>query len=233
MNRKTDFPILANYPGMHYLDSAATSQKPKVVLDAITEFYETGNANPHRGAYALSVEATDRYDGARKRVAKFVGLGDSDCLIFTRGTTESINLVAGSYGRANVQAGDEIVITALEHHANFVPWQQLAIEKKAKLRICDLTSDHRLDLDCLSGLMTAKTRIVAINHVSNALGTINPVKDIARIVHERSDAILVCDGAQGVPHLEVGFDDLGVDFYAFSGHKMCGPMGIGGLLARR
>jgi cysteine desulfurase/selenocysteine lyase len=233
MNRKTDFPILANYPGMHYLDSAATSQKPKVVLDAITEFYETGNANPHRGAYALSVEATDRYDGARKRVAKFVGLGDSDCLIFTRGTTESINLVAGSYGRANVQAGDEIVITALEHHANFVPWQQLAIEKKAKLRICDLTSDHRLDLDCLSGLMTAKTRIVAINHVSNALGTINPVKDIARIVRERSDAVLVCDGAQGVPHLEVGFDDLGVDFYAFSGHKMCGPMGIGGLLGRR
>ncbi|HEY0243367.1 MAG TPA: SufS family cysteine desulfurase [Gemmatimonadaceae bacterium] len=233
MNLKTDFPILANYPGMHYLDSAATSQKPKVVLDAITEFYETGNANPHRGAYALSVEATDRYDGARKRVAKFVGLGDSDCLIFTRGTTESINLVAGSYGRANVQAGDEIVITALEHHANFVPWQQLAIEKKAKLRICDLTSDHRLDLDCLSGLMTAKTRIVAINHVSNALGTINPVKDIARIVRERSDAVLVCDGAQGVPHLEVGFDDLGVDFYAFSGHKMCGPMGIGGLLGRR
>jgi cysteine desulfurase / selenocysteine lyase len=233
MNRKADFPILGNYPELHYLDSAATSQKPKAVLDALTEFYENSNANPHRGAYALSVEATDRYDAARKRVAKFVGLADPDCLIFTRGTTESINLVATAYGRANVREGDEIVITALEHHANFVPWQQLAIEKKARLRICDLTSDHRLDLDCLSGLMNAKTRIVAINHVSNALGTINPVKDIARMVRERSDAVIVCDGAQGVPHLEVGFDDLDVDFYAFSGHKMCGPMGIGGLLSRR
>jgi len=233
MNRRLDFPILSNRPDLHYLDSAATSQKPRVVLDAITDFYENSNANPHRGAYALSVEATDRYDGARKRVAQFVGLGDSDCLIFTRGTTESINLVASAYGRANVGEGDEIVITALEHHANFVPWQQLAIEKKARLRICDLTEDHRIDLDCLSGLINAKTKIVAINHVSNALGTINPVRDIVGIVRERSDAIVVCDGAQGVPHLPVGFDELGVDFYAFSGHKMCGPMGIGGLLGRR
>ena len=233
MNRRADFPILANRPDLHYLDSAATSQKPRVVLDAITDFYETSNANPHRGAYALSVEATDRYDAARKRVAKFVKLSDSDCLIFTRGTTEGINLVASSYGRANVREGDEIVITALEHHANFVPWQQLVIEKKARLRICDLTEDHRVDLDCLSGLITAKTKVVAINHVSNALGTINPVRDIARIVREKSNAILVVDGAQGVPHLPVGFDDLDVDFYAFSGHKMCGPMGIGALLGRR
>ena len=233
MTRKAEFPILVNNPGLHYLDSAATSQKPRAVIEAIADFYENSNANPHRGAYALSVEATDRYDAARKGVAKFVGLGDPDCLIFTRGTTESINLVATAYGRANVREGDEIVITALEHHANFVPWQQLAIEKKARLRICDLTQDHRLDLDCLSGLISAKTKIVAINHVSNALGTINPVGDIARIVRERSDALIVCDGAQGVPHLQVGFDELGVDFYAFSGHKMCGPMGIGGLLGRR
>ena len=233
MSRRRDFPILSNRPDLHYLDSAATSQKPRVVLDAVTDFYENSNANPHRGAYALSVEATDRYDGARKRVAQFVGLGDSDCLIFTRGTTESINLVASAYGRANVREGDEIVITALEHHANFVPWQQLAIERKARLRICDVTEDHRIDLDCLSGLISAKTKIVAINHVSNALGTINPVRDIVDIVREKSDAIVVCDGAQGVPHLPVGFDELGVDFYAFSGHKMCGPMGIGGLLGRR
>ncbi len=233
MNRKSDFPIFANNPGLHYLDSAATSQKPKAVIDAVTDFYETSNANPHRGAYALSVEATDRYDAARKRVAKFVGLSDPDCLIFTRGTTESINLVATAYGRTNVREGDEIVITALEHHANFVPWQQLAIEKKATLRICDLTADHRLDLDCLSSLISKKTKIVAINHVSNALGTINPVKEIVRIVRENSDAIIVCDGAQGVPHLQVGFDDLGVDFYAFSGHKMCGPMGIGAVLGVR
>lgn len=233
MTTKADFPIFANNPGLHYLDSAATSQKPRAVIDAIVDFYENSNANPHRGAYALSVEATDRYDAARKRVAKFVGAADADALIFTRGTTESINLVATAWGRANVNTGDEIVITALEHHANFVPWQQLAIEKKAKLRICDLTADHRLDLDCLSSLISAKTKIVAINHVSNALGTINPVKDIVRIVREKSDAIVVCDGAQGVPHLRVGFDELGVDFYAFSGHKMCGPMGIGGLIGHR
>jgi cysteine desulfurase/selenocysteine lyase len=233
MSRRDDFPLLVGNPDLHYLDSAATSQKPQAVIDAIVDFYETSNANPHRGAYALSVDATDRYDAARKRVSRFVGLSDPDCLIFTRGTTEALNLVASSYGRANVGSADEIVITALEHHANFVPWQQLAIEKHAHLRICDLTVDHRLDLDCLSGLVTAKTKIVAINHVSNALGTINPVEEIVRIVRERSDAIVVCDGAQGVPHLKVGFDDLGVDFYAFSGHKMCGPMGIGGLLGRR
>jgi cysteine desulfurase / selenocysteine lyase len=233
MSRRDDFPLLVGSPDLHYLDSAATSQKPQAVIDAIVDFYETSNANPHRGAYALSVDATDRYDAARKRVSRFVGLSDPDCLIFTRGTTEALNLVASAYGRSNVGSADEIVITALEHHANFVPWQQLAIEKHAHLRICDLTADHRLDLDCLSGLVTAKTRIVAINHVSNALGTINPVEEIVRIVRERSDAIVVCDGAQGVPHLKVGFDDLGVDFYAFSGHKMCGPMGIGGLLGRR
>lgn len=233
MNRKADFPIFANTPGLHYLDSAATSQKPKAVIDAIVDFYENSNANPHRGAYALSVEATDRYDAARRRVAKFVGASDAESLIFTRGTTESINLVATAWGRANVESGDEIVITALEHHANFVPWQQLAIQKQARLRICDLTPDHRIDLDCLSSLISTKTKIVAINHVSNALGTINPVKEIVRIVREKSDAIVVCDGAQGVPHLRVGFDELGVDFYAFSGHKMCGPMGIGGLIGHR
>ena len=233
MKAKGDFPIFANNPGLHYLDSAATSQKPKAVIDAVVDFYENSNANPHRGAYALSVEATDRYDAARKRVAQFVGLSDPDALIFTRGTTESINLIATAWGRANVESGDEIVITALEHHANFVPWQQLAIQKQARLRICDLTPDHRIDLDCLSSLISAKTKIVAINHVSNALGTINPVEQIVHITRGKSDAIVVCDGAQGVPHLRVGFDDLGVDFYAFSGHKMCGPMGIGGLIGRR
>ena len=233
MSHRSDFPLLAGNPDLHYLDSAATSQKPRAVIDAIVDFYETSNANPHRGAYALSVEATDRYDGARRKVAKFVGASDADCLIFTRGTTEALNLVASSYGRSNVNAGDEIVLTALEHHANFVPWQQLAIEKGAKLRICDLTPDYRIDLDCLSSLISAKTKVVAINHVSNALGTINPVKEILKIVRAQSDAVLVCDGAQGVPHLPVGFDDLGVDFYAFSGHKMCGPMGIGGLIGRR
>lgn len=233
MNRREDFPLLTGSPGLHYLDSAATSQKPRAVLDAIRDFYETANANPHRGAYALSVEATDRYDTARQRVARFVGAGDPDCLIFTRGTTEAINLVVTAWGRGNVSNGDEIVVTALEHHANFVPWQQLAKEKGAAFRICELTSDGRLDLDHFRSLLSAKTRVVAINHVSNALGTINPVAELVGMVRQNSSAIVVCDGAQGVPHLRVGYDELGIDFYAFSGHKMCGPMGIGGLIGRR
>jgi cysteine desulfurase/selenocysteine lyase len=230
---RADFPLLANNPGLHYLDSAATSQKPAVVLDAIREFYETSYANPHRGAYALSVAATECYHNARLQIARFLGVRDSDCLIFTRGTTEGLNLVAASWGRANVQRGDEIVVTAMDHHANFVPWQQLALEKHAKLRICELTSDGRLDLDCLRGLLTPKTKVVAFNHVSNALGTINPIDEIVSLVRNNTNAITVCDGAQSAPHFPVSFDSLGLDFYAFSGHKMLGPMGLGGLIGRR
>ena len=233
MSRRSDFPLLAGNPGLHYLDSAATSQKPTVVLDALRGFYETVNANPHRGAYALSVAATDAYDGARRRIARFVGVADADCLVFTRGTTEAINLVATSWSRTNLKAGDEVVVTALDHHANFVPWQQLAASIGATLRICEITHDGRLDVDRFGGLLSAKTRLVAFGHVSNALGTINPVKDLVAMVREKTDAVIVCDGAQGVPHLKVGFDELGVDFYAFSGHKMLGPMGIGGLIGRR
>jgi cysteine desulfurase/selenocysteine lyase len=230
---RADFPLLANNPGLHYLDSAATSQKPAVVLDALREFYETANANPHRGAYSLSVHATECYHQARTRIAKFLGVEDPDCLIFTRGTTEGLNLVAGSWGMANVQSGDEIVVTAMDHHANFVPWQVLAMRKGAKFRVCELTRDGKIDLDFLAGLLNRRTRIVAFSHVSNALGTINPVAEIARIVREKSDAIVVCDGAQSAPHFPVSFDALGVDFYAFSGHKMLGPMGIGGLIGKR
>ncbi len=231
-NRRADFPLLTASPSLHYLDSAATTQKPSVVLDAMRSYYEHDNANPHRGAYALSVRATDRYHAARQTIARFLGVADPDCLVYTRGTTEALNLVATAWGRANIATGDEIVVTALEHHANFVPWQQLAIERGATLRICTLTSDGRLDLDCLAGLMNARTRVVAFNHVSNALGTINPVAEIARLAHAVG-AIAVCDGAQSAPHFPVRFDELGVDFYAFSGHKMCGPMGIGGLIGRR
>jgi cysteine desulfurase/selenocysteine lyase len=231
-SRRADFPLLAATPSLHYLDSAATTQKPGVVLDAMRAYYEHDNANPHRGAYALSVRATDRYHAARARVARFLGAGDADCVLFTRGTTEALNLVATAWGRANVSSGDEIVVTALEHHANFVPWQQLAIERGATLRICALTGDGRLDLDCLASLMTTRTRVVAFNHVSNALGTINPVSEIAAMAH-KVGALAVCDGAQGAPHFPVRFDELGVDFYAFSGHKMCGPMGIGGLIGKR
>jgi cysteine desulfurase / selenocysteine lyase len=231
-SRRADFPLLAATPGLHYLDSAATSQKPRMVLDAMRDYYERDNANPHRGAYDLSARATERYHGARARIARFLGVSDADCLIFTRGTTEALNLVATAWGPANVGAGDEIVVTGLEHHANFVPWQQLARARGARFLVCPLTSDHHVDLDALRAMVGPRTRVVAFNHVSNALGTVNDVRAIAAIAHG-AGALAVCDGAQSAPHLRVGFDLLGVDFYAFSGHKMCGPMGIGGLIGRR
>jgi cysteine desulfurase/selenocysteine lyase len=233
-SRRSDFPLLAANPALHYLDSAATSQKPYVVLDAMREFYEHDNANPHRGAYELSARATERYHGARERIARFLGVRDMDCLIFTRGTTEALNLVATAWGGgvANVRAGDEIIVTGLEHHANFVPWQQLARARGARFHVCPLTADHHVDLEALRTMVGPQTRVVAFNHVSNALGTVNPVREIAAIAH-RVGALAVCDGAQAAPHLRVNFDMLGVDFYAFSGHKMCGPMGIGGLIGRR
>jgi cysteine desulfurase/selenocysteine lyase len=204
------------------------------VLDAMREYYEHDNANPHRGAYALSVRATNRYHEARATIARFVGIADADCAIFTRGTTESLNLVATAWGGRNVAAGDEIIVTAMEHHANFVPWQQLALAKGSRFRIAPLTADGRIDLDALGALLGARTKVVAFPHVSNALGTVNPVREIAALVRGCAPgAVIVCDGAQGAPHLPVAFDALGVDFYAFSGHKMCGPMGIGVLLGKR
>ena len=225
--------MLAANPALHYLDSAATSQKPAAVLDAIRGFYETANANPHRGAYALSAAATDAYHDARTTIARFVGLSDADCLIFTRGTTESMNVVASSWGDTHVGAGDEIVVSALEHHANFVPWQQLARRTGATLRIVELTPTQTIDLDQLRDVVGARTKIVAITHVSNAVGAITPLHEVVRIVRSRSAAVIVVDGAQAVPHLPVHFDALDIDFYAFSGHKLLGPMGIGVLVGRR
>lgn len=230
--RRGDFPLLAGSPDLHYLDSAATSQKPRSVLDAMRDYYEHDNANPHRGAYALSGRATDRYHAARERIARFVGVADADCLVFTRGTTESLNLVATAWGQANVGEGDEIVVTALDHHANFVPWQQLARARGARFLVCPLTDDLHVDLGALRAMVGPRTKVVAFSHVSNALGTVNPVREIAAIARSVG-ALVVCDGAQGAPHLPVDFDTLDVDFYAFSGHKMCGPMGIGGLVGRR
>ena len=229
---RRDFPLLASNPGLHYLDSAATSQKPHVVLDAMLQYYAHDNANPHRGAYALSARATDRYHAARKRVAKFVGVKDESRLIFTRGTTESLNLVATAWGHANVKVGDEIVVTGLEHHANFVPWQQLTRDVGASMRVCGLTADGRVDIEELKTLVGAKTKVIAFNHVSNALGTINPVAEICAIAR-RVGAAVVCDGAQAAPHLPLDVDSLDVDFYAFSGHKMLGPMGCGALIGKR
>ncbi len=231
-SRRADFPLLAANPGLHYLDSAATSQKPRVVLDAMRDYYERDNANPHRGAYDLSARATERYHASRERIARFLGVRDPDCLIFTRGTTESLNLVATAWGHATITSGDEIVVTALEHHANFVPWQQLALARGARFLVCPLTHEQHVDLDALRAMVGPRTKVVAFNHVSNAVGTVNPVREIAAIARA-AGALVVCDGAQGAPHLRVGFDELDVDFYAFSGHKMCGPMGIGGLIGRR
>ena len=227
-----DFPLLMNHPELHYLDSAATSQKPIHVLNAMLDYYASDNANPHRGAYALSARATERYHEARLRVAKFVGVKDADRLIFTRGTTESLNLVTAAWGRANVKAGDEIVITGLEHHANFVPWQQLAIETGAALKIARITAEGRIDVDHFASLVGPRTRVVAFGHVSNALGTINDVATLSAIAR-KVGAVVVVDGAQAAPHLPLDVDSLDVDFYAFSGHKMLGPMGAGVLIGRR
>jgi cysteine desulfurase / selenocysteine lyase len=229
---RKDFPLLAKHPGLHYLDSAATSQKPRAVIDAMVAYYENDNANPHRGAYELSARATDRYHQARERIAKFVGVADCACLIFVRGTTEALNLVSWTWAKANLREGDEIVVTGMEHHANFVPWQQVAIERKATLKIVRVTGHGAIDMDDMRAQVGAKTKLIAFNHVSNALGTINPVGDIVALA-QSVGAVTVCDGAQAVPHLPVSFDALGVDFYAFSGHKMLGPMGSGVLIGKR
>lgn len=233
MNKRLDFPLLAKHPELHYLDSAASAQKPAAVLEALTDYYITSYSNPHRGAYDLSVRATERYHDARNKIARFFGTSDTDCLIFTRGTTEALNLVATGWGRTNVQADDEIIVTGLEHHANFVTWQSLAAERGAKFKVCELTPSGEIDLIHLKSLISPRTRIVAVAHVSNAIGTINPIADITSMVRTVPGAIIVCDGAQSAPHLPIDFDSMDVDFYAFSGHKMCGPMGIGGLIGKR
>jgi cysteine desulfurase/selenocysteine lyase len=229
---RKDFPLLANNPDLHYLDSAATSQKPRAVLDAMRHYYEHDNANPHRGAYELSARATERYHQARERIAKFVGVADAACLIFVRGTTEALNLVAWTWAKVNVKEGDEIVVTGMEHHANFVPWQEVAFEKKAVLKIARVTGDGAIDMNDLRMQITSRTKLVAFNHVSNALGTINPVAEIVALA-KSVGAVTVCDGAQASPHLPLDIDSLGVDFYAFSGHKMLGPMGSGALVGKR
>jgi len=231
---REDFPLLAQR--MHgkplvYLDSAATSQKPRVVLDALRRYYEESNANVHRGIYAIAEEATRQFEEARAKVAAFVGAARPEEIIFTRGTTEAINLVAATWGRAHVGAGDEILLTEMEHHSNIVPWQLLAAEKGARLRYLPFDAQGRLALDELDPLLSERTKIVAITHQSNVFGTINPIGEIARRAHAAGALVLV-DGAQSVPHMPVSVGDLGCDFLTFSAHKMCGPTGIGALWAR-
>ena len=231
---RNDFPILnrkIHGQPLAYLDNAASSQKPAAVVAAVSGYFLNSHANVHRGAHHLSVEATDAYESARAVVADFIG-GRTKELIFTRGTTESINLVANSWGGANLDEGDEILLTLMEHHSNLVPWQLLAARTGAKLKFAGLTPDGRLDFDDLVGKLGPRTRIVALTHVSNTLGVVNPVADVARAAHD-AGALCLVDGAQSVPHLEVDVVEIGCDFYAFSGHKMCGPTGIGALWGRK
>ncbi len=231
---RKDFPILGTSVNGHplvYLDNAATSQKPKVVIDAISDYYEEYNSNIHRGVHFLSQKATDVYEDSRSRIARFINADKSQEIVFVRGTTEAINLVAQTYGRKNIAAGDEVLITTLEHHSNIVPWQMICEERGAKLVVVPMTDTGDLDLEAYRRLLGPKTRIVAIAHVSNALGTINPVQEMIALAHSKGVPVLV-DGAQAVPHMVVDVKDLECDFYAFSGHKMFGPTGIGVLYAR-
>lgn len=230
-----DFPILAqqvNGKRLAYLDSTATSQKPKQVIDALTDYYERYNSNVHRGVHTLGSLATDGYEGARETVRRFIHAKYFEEIIFTRGTTAAINMIAHSYGDANVGEGDEIVVTQMEHHANLVPWQQLAKRKGATLKFIPMAEDGTITLEAVRETVSERTKIVAIAHVSNVLGTINDIKAIAEIAHENG-AIISVDGAQSVPHMKVDVQDLNVDFYSFSGHKMLGPTGIGVLYGKR
>jgi cysteine desulfurase/selenocysteine lyase len=231
---RADFPILSrtvNGKPLVYLDNAATSQKPRAVIDAIARYYETTNANVHRGVHFLSQHATDEYESARETVRRFVNAAEPGEIIFVRGTTEGINLVAHSYGRWKLQAGDEILVTAMEHHSDIVPWQILAQEKNARLRVAPINEAGELLMDEFARLLGPRTKIVAVPHVSNALGTINPVREITRLAHEHG-AIVLVDGAQAVPHIAVDVQALGADFYVFSSHKVYGPTGIGVLYGR-
>lgn len=231
---RRDFPILGREVNGHpltYLDSAASSQHPRQVIDAMRDYYEWHHANVHRGAHTLAGEATEAYEGARRKVASFIGAPDASSLVFTRNTTEAINLVAASWGRTNLRSGDEVVISVAEHHANIVPWHFLRRDLGIVLRPVPLTPDHRLDLAALQEAITPRTRLVSTFHMSNVLGAINSVAEVARLAHA-AGALLLVDGAQGAPHLPVDVAELGCDFYAFSGHKMLGPTGIGALWAR-
>ena len=232
---REDFPILSrNVRGksLVYLDSGATSQKPASVIQAMTDYYSSYNANVHRGVYWLSQEASEKYEAVRGKVGHFIGVTDEREIIFTSGTTESINLVASTWGRTNIQAGDDVIVTRLEHHSNFVPWQALAKERGANFKIVELTSDYRIDLDSLKNNLAGKPKILAISLMSNALGTITPIREIATLA-KNAGAVVVVDAAQAAAHLPLDIKQLGpIDFLAFSSHKLCGPTGFGILWGR-
>lgn len=226
---RDDFPILrreVHGKPLRYLDNAATTQKPRQVIDAVRRYYEEENANVHRGVHHLSERATLAYDRARERVRRFLNAEAAEEIVFVRGTTEAINLLASTLGRSTVKAGDRVLVTAMEHHSNLVPWQLLCEEKGATLDVLPITDRGELRLEALEPLLTARTRVFALTHVSNALGTVNPVKDLIAQAHARGIPVVV-DGAQAVAHQKVDVRELGADFYAFSGHKVYGPTGIG------
>ncbi|MEO6198301.1 MAG: cysteine desulfurase [Dehalococcoidia bacterium] len=232
---RADFPILerrVHGKPLVYLDNAATSQKPRQVIKALVDYYENYNANIHRAVHTLGEEATAAYEAAREKVRAFINAPSTESVIFTRNTTEAINLVAHSWGRANIQEGDEILLTQMEHHSNLIPWQQLAREKGATVRYVPVTAQGTLELNGLENLFDAKTKMMALPHVSNSLGTINPVEKLAAEAR-RHGVMLLVDGAQGAPHLPVDVQAIGADFYAFSSHKMLGPTGVGVLYGRK
>jgi len=231
---RKQFPILDQQVNGHplvYLDNAATSQKPRSVIDAIVRYYEHSNANVHRGVHTLASRATDAYEGARAKVARFLNAASEREIVFTRGTTTALNIVARSWARAALREGDEIVLTPMEHHANLIPWQQAAKATGAVLRYIPMQPDGTIKLADVEATLTDRTKIVSVTHVSNVLGVVNPVKEIAALAHKRG-AVMVVDGAQSAPHMKVDVRDLDCDFYAFSGHKMCGPTGIGALYGK-
>ena len=233
--KREDFPILnqqVHGKELVYLDNAATSQKPQIVIEAITEGYTQWNANVHRGVHHLSQVATQKHEDARKKVAHLIHAQTEEEIIFTKGTTDSINLLARSLGAEMIQEGDEIILTQLEHHSNIVPWQMLCDRKKAILRVLPLRADLSLNLEALESLLSSKTRLISVAHVSNVLGIVNPIEDIIRLAHDRG--ILVCiDGAQSVPHLPIDVQRLDCDFIVFSAHKMYGPTGVGVLYGKK
>jgi cysteine desulfurase/selenocysteine lyase len=231
---RRDFPVLSQTvrgKPLTYLDNAASSQRPQVVIDSISHYYETTHANVHRGVHTLSQQATDLFEGARETVRRFVNARSTKEIVFVRGTTEAVNLVAQSYARPRLVPGDEILISHLEHHANIVPWQMVCEQTGASLKVIPITQAGEVDYDAFEALLSARTRLLALTHVSNALGTIVPVERFVRAARARGVPVLL-DGAQAVPHLKVDLQALGCDFYCFSGHKMCGPTGIGILYGR-